>query len=80
MYRPVGLNVGGLVGKIGKSLSGSPIIHRMIRNLSGNVPMCGLTLSATGLYFFLVERLIVTIFVSSDLGFGVLSFSSTSSE
>ena len=31
---------------------------RMIQNLSGNSPMKGLTLRATGLYFFLPSRFI----------------------
>ena len=44
----------GLGSKIGKFASGSPVMFLIIRNLSGSSPMIGLTLSATGLYFFLV--------------------------
>lgn len=61
------MNVGGLVGSIGKSASGSPIIFRIILNLSGKVPICGLTLSATGLYFFFVVRCISDVSVSSSV-------------
>src|ERR1700678_163699 len=58
VYRPVGVNGGGFVGSIGKFCSGSPVIRRTIRNLSGNSPITGLTLRATGLYFFLVASFI----------------------
>ena len=37
---------------MGRAASGSPIIFLMMRYLSGNSPITGLTLSATGLYFF----------------------------
>ena len=35
-------------------------MFRMILNLAGNSPMTGLTLRATGLYFFFVARLTET--------------------
>ena len=56
VYRPVGVNGGGFVGSIGRFCSGSPVIRRMIQNLSGNSPMTGFILRATGLYFFLPSR------------------------
>ena len=52
------MNGGGFVGSIGRFCSGSLVIRRMIRNLSGNSPIMGLTLRATGLYFFLVASFI----------------------
>src|SRR5271154_2910546 len=56
VYRPVGKNEGGCVGRVGKVLSGSPIILRIIWNLSGSSPMTGFILRATGLYFFLPSK------------------------
>jgi hypothetical protein len=50
---PVGLNQGGSVGRVGKSLRRSPIMFLIILNLSGSFPITGLTLRCTGLYFFL---------------------------
>jgi hypothetical protein len=52
------VNGGGFVGSIGRFCSGSPVIRQIIRNLSGNSPITGLTLRATGLYFFLVASFI----------------------
>ena len=49
---------------MGRSCSGLPMMLRMILNLSGSVPMNGLTLRATGLYFFLVERWIGWMVIS----------------
>ena len=40
----------------GNCASGSPIIFRMILNRLGSSPTTGRTLRATGLYFFLVDR------------------------
>ena len=51
----VGLNFGGLVRRVGRSLRGSPIIFQTILNLSGSAPITGLTLRWTGLYFFFAE-------------------------
>jgi hypothetical protein len=56
VYRPVGANGGGLVGNIGRSFNGSPLIVLMILNLLGSSPITGFTLSATGLYFFFVAN------------------------
>ena len=58
MYRPVGKNDGGCVGRIGNSLSGSPMMFLMILNLSGSSLITGLIFRATGLYFFLPSRFI----------------------
>lgn len=52
------MNLGGLVLSVGKSASGSPLMSLTIRNFSGSSPRTGFVLSATGLYFFLVWRLI----------------------
>lgn len=53
VYRPVGVNLGGLVGSVGRSASGSPLISRTMRNFSSTPVMTGRTFCATGLYFFL---------------------------
>lgn len=66
MYLPQGLYTGGLGSKIGNSASGSPMMLRMIRNLSGSSPTTGLTLSATGLYFFFVFFFSVGVIVMYD--------------
>src|SRR3981189_354401 len=56
VYRSVGTKGGGLGLRVGKVARGSPIILRIIRNLSGSLPMIGQTFLATGLYFFFVLR------------------------
>ena len=56
VYRSVGTKGGGLGLRVGKVARGSPIMLRMIRNLSGSSPMIGRTFLATGLYFFFVLR------------------------
>ena len=47
--------------RVGKCSSGSPIMFRTIRNLSGNSPITGRTFNATGLYLFFADRLIALI-------------------
>ena len=46
-----------MVGNVGKSLRGSPVIFQTILNLPGNLAMTGLVFCATGLYFLPVVRL-----------------------
>jgi hypothetical protein len=52
VYRPVGAKGIGCGLRVGKVSRGSPFISLMIRNCSGSSPITGLTLRATGLYFF----------------------------
>ena len=52
VYHPVGVNGGGSVSSMGKSLRGSPVMFCRMRNLSGSLQITDLTFSATGLYFF----------------------------
>jgi hypothetical protein len=57
VYLPHSLNGGGSGFNVGKCSRGSPTIFRIIQNFSGSSPITGRTLSATGLYFFLVAAL-----------------------
>ena len=56
VYWPHGVNFGGFGLSVGKCSRGSPLMFLMILNFSANSPNTGLTLSATGLYFFVVLR------------------------
>ena len=60
VYRPIGENFGGFGLRVGRCSNGSPLMFLMIRNFSASSPSTGLVLSATGLYFLVVLRPILT--------------------
>ena len=73
------MNGGGCGFRVGNFSSGSPVIFHTILNLSGSSPTTGLTLSATGLYFFLVTAKVSAVLYEAlskgtGSGWGVSSF------
>ena len=52
VYLPVGVKETGCGFKTGRLASGSPLMFQMILNLAGRSSRTGLTVHATGLYFF----------------------------